>query len=95
MRNSIKLSLLVVLAMLAAASATSAQTVIQPEYQPAAGPSRSFVYQPGPTSQPSESPWQGSTQGPVTGYGAGGMVHAPGTAVDPPYFRGTTGGRGR
>jgi len=57
MRNSIKRSLLVVLAMLAAAGATSAQTVIQPEYQPAAGLSRSFVYHPGPTSQPPASPW--------------------------------------
>jgi hypothetical protein len=95
MRNSIKLSGLAILALLAAAGVASAQTVIQPQYQPGAGSGQSFLYHPGPTSQPAPSPRQGSTQGPVTGYGAGGLMHAPGTPVDPPYFRGATGGNGR
>jgi hypothetical protein len=95
MRNSIKLGGLVILAALIAAGAASAQTVIQPQYEPGTGSSQSFVYHPGATSAPSQPSGSLASpqQGPVTGYGAGGMVHAPGTAVNPPYFRGTTGGR--
>jgi hypothetical protein len=98
MRNSIKLSGLAILAMLAAAGGVSAQTTtIQPQYQPGAG--SSFIYQPGPMSGPNQAARsvgsQGTTQGPVTGYGAGGLVRAPGTAQNPPYFRGSMGARGR
>jgi hypothetical protein len=97
MRNPIKLSGLTVLAMLMAASVSSAQTVIQPQYQPGAGSSQSFLYQPGPTASANggarsfASTSGESAQGPVTGYGPGGMAHAPGTAQDPPYFRGGVG----
>lgn len=101
MRNPIKLSGLAIIAMLAATGASSAQMVIQPQYRPGAAVSQPFVYQPGPTASanggaPSyTSPSGDSMQGPVTGYGAGGMAHAPGTVPNPPYFRGSAGGMGR
>jgi hypothetical protein len=101
MRNVIKLSGPAILVMLMTAGAASAQMVIQPQFQPGGGSSQSFLYQPGPTSganQAARSPSslaQGSMQGPVTGYGAGGMVRAPGTPLNPPYFRAGGGANGR
>jgi hypothetical protein len=101
MRNAIKLGGPAILAMLVIAGAASAQTMIQPQYRPGAGSSQSFLYQPGPTSGTDQatrspaSPSQGSMPGPVTGYGAGGMVRAPGTPLNPPYFRGGAGANGR
>ena len=100
MRNSIKLSGLAIIAMLAATGASSAQMVIQPQYRPGAAASQPFVYQPGPTASSNggarsfASPSGDSMQGPVTGYGAGGLAHAPGTVSNPPYFRGGAGGMG-
>jgi hypothetical protein len=100
MRNIITLARSTALVLLVAAGTASAQTVIQPQYQPGGGSGQSFLYQPGPTAQANTGarslagPSAGSTQGPVTGYGAGGMAHAPGTAPNAPYFRGG-GGRGR
>jgi hypothetical protein len=96
MRNLMKLSGPAILVILAMAGVASAQTVIQPNYEPGGGSGQSFVYQPGATSGTSlasRSPGS-SNQGPVTGYGAGGMAHAPGT---PPngYFHGGVGGHGR
>ncbi len=97
MRNPIKFSGLVILAMLTAASAASAQTVIQPQYQAGGGSGQSFVYQPGPSASieggaRSLSPSsEGMTQGPITGYGPGGTAHEPGTPPNAPYFRGGTG----
>lgn len=93
MRKAIKPSGLALLAALVAVDAASAQTVIQPQYQPGTGSSQPSRPQPGPTPganqapRPFASPPQGSTQGPVTGYGAGGMVRAPGMAPNPPYSR--------
>jgi hypothetical protein len=93
MRNVTKLTGSAILVMLVTVGAASAQTVIQPQFQPGAGSGQSFLYQPGPTSganlatRSSSSLAQGSMQGPVTGYGAGGMAHAPGTPLNPPYSR--------
>ena len=93
MRNVIKLAGSAILVVLVTAGAASAQTLIQPQYQPGAGSIQSFLYQPGSTSiessatRSSSSLAQESMQGPVTGYGEGGMLHSPGTPVNPPYFR--------
>jgi hypothetical protein len=101
MRNIITLARSAALALLVAAGTASAQTVIQPQYQAGGGSGQSFLYQPGATAQANAGtrsfagPSAGSMQGPVTGYGAGGMARAPGTAPNPPYFRGGGEGRGR
>lgn len=93
MRSGIKLSGMAILALLVTAGAASAQMVIQPQFQPGSGSSQPSVHEPGPTSQTNQasrsfsSGPQGSMQGPVTGYGAGGMVRAPGSPVNPPYSR--------
>jgi hypothetical protein len=96
MRNSIKFGGAAVFAVLMAASVASAQTVIQPQYQAGGGSGQSFVYQPGATASAnsgarSSTALSGMTQGPVTGYGAGGLAHEPGTVTNPPYFRGGMG----
>jgi hypothetical protein len=93
MRNAIKLGGMAILPMLVAAGVASAQPVIQPNFQPGAGSSQPFVHEPGPTPQtnqtarPFSSAPQGAMQGPVTGYGAGGMARAPGVPPNPPYTR--------
>jgi hypothetical protein len=98
MRNIVTLAGAAAIALLVTASGASAQTIIQPQYQAGSGSGQSFLYQPAPTGQASAGARSlgassgGSTQGPVTGYGAGGLTHAPGTASNPPYFRGGTGG---
>ena len=97
MRNPIGFSGLAMLAMLVAASAASAQTVIQPQYEPGGGSGQSFLYQPGPTASANGGagmalPTSRQTmQGPITGFGEGGLVHAPGTTPNPPYFNGSPG----
>lgn len=100
MRNVINLSGVAAMAMLVMMGAASAQSVIQPQYQAGAGSGQSFLFQPGPSAEANagnRSSAMSSTgsQGPVTNYGAGGLVHEPGTVVNPPYFRGTGMARGR
>ena len=91
--RAIMLSGMAILPMFVAAAVASAQPVIQPNFQPGSGSSQPFVHEPGPspqTNQPARafsSAPQGSMQGPITGYGAGGMVRAPGTPPNPPYTR--------
>ena len=97
MQKSIKFGGAAVFAMLLTASVASAQTVIQPQYQAGGGSGQSFVYQPGTTSTSdggarSSSALSGMTQGPVTGYGAGGLSHEPGTPPNAPYFHAGAGG---
>jgi hypothetical protein len=53
-------------------------------------PSRTpYVYQPGATIPALPAPSLGSPyQGPITGYGPGGMGYPPGARPNPPYFFG-------
>jgi len=97
MRHLIKLGGPAILVIVTMAGAASAQTVIQPNYEPGGGSGQSFVYQSGPTSGTSLAPRSSdsSNQGPVTGYGTGGMAHVPGTPPNAPYFHGGMGGHGR
>jgi hypothetical protein len=88
MRNKITLTGAAVAAMLLSASVAGAQPVIQPNYQPpGAGSGQAFVYQPGPGVATHSLPSGQATQGPITGFGAGGMAHEPGTPPNAPYFR--------
>jgi hypothetical protein len=57
--------------------------VTQPGFQPGSGSSQPFIYSPGPTfggqSSSSNGSSFGSVQGPVTGFGRGGLAPIPGS----------------
>lgn len=62
---------------------------VQPEIGAGSSAREPFLYQPGPTApMPPARPLGPRYNGPITGYGPGGMGYPPGAPPNPPYFPG-------
>ena len=62
---------------------------MQPQIGAGSPDRQPYLYEPPPAPSPPPVPaLQSPYQGPITGYGPGGMAYPPGALPNPPYFSG-------